>query len=471
MTVEVGPGNNGFIRRSGIPGASFTACGWFKQVSDGGYAGLINYGAPSSEWFGVWSGSGTNYQLDLYNSAATVINWAQATDDQWFFLALVRDDATGNIQAFFREEGDTALTASAAIPAGVGTSPDFNICISTFDEMFSGDHGLHKVWNVPLTQAELLLESQMMRPVRYENLWAWWPCWSAQDTTNGANTGDFLDYSGNGNVATNGSGLFLNIDDVTGANVPLIPYGLDSSIVPIFPVTTNRDVADSGTGSDSLTVSATVGLIDSGGGLDTLAAAIAVALGDGGSGADAVMVSLAQDLADSGIGADSVSINAIVPLSDSGSGAEALALTIDLALAEVGAGVDAIDVITGNFIALADTGSGLDAVGVDVQFSIADAGVGDDTAVVGLDVSVADSGTGSESVSIRADLSVFETATALEQALISAVLQVDDAGTGLDSASVAGIVRELAVILRARRESNVLRAMPVSTILRPKKLN
>ncbi len=234
MTVEVGPGTNGYIRRSGIPGNSFTACGWIKQVSDGGFAGILNYGASGSEWFGIWSGSGTNYQLDLYNSAATITNWAQATDDEWFFAALVRDNGTGNIQGFFREVADTSLTVSTAISAGAGTSPDFNFANSTFDEIFSGDYGFIKVWDAALTEAEILQESQFIRPVRFANLYAWWPCWNAQDTTNGATNGNFLDYSGNGNTGTNGSGTFLDIDDVTGANIPLIPYGLSTELA-LYP--------------------------------------------------------------------------------------------------------------------------------------------------------------------------------------------------------------------------------------------
>lgn len=235
MTIEAPTGSSGRIRyTNAVSTGDFTACGWFKNVTpDTGWDGYIA-GGISSQYYGIWCANGSTTQLVLLTNGGQT-NLATLTDDEWMFLALTHDDSEANeFSAYFRAEADTSLTSVAnGQSSNVGAGDDLMFMTSQFGEAVAGDVGVIKIWDRLLTESELLLESQVVRPVHYDNLWAWLPCWSATDTTDGTNTGNMYDWSGNGNHGPLNSGNWTDIDDTLGNNIPLIPYGLDSQLATL----------------------------------------------------------------------------------------------------------------------------------------------------------------------------------------------------------------------------------------------
>lgn len=226
MTVEVGVVGDGYIQYTSLPAEAFTAMGWFKAVSHGNsYQGVITFGDQSVEWDGIWFPNDSSYDLALFNAAENAAWYTGVVDDEWFFACLTCSGVGGTLTAYARVESESTLTSTTQTRAGAAAPNRFNICYSTFNEIFAGDYGFIKIYDTDLSEQDVLQESYFMSPVRTQNLWAWLPCWSATDTTNGAVTGNYYDYSGNGNHGVNGSGTFREIDDILGNNIPLIEYG------------------------------------------------------------------------------------------------------------------------------------------------------------------------------------------------------------------------------------------------------
>jgi hypothetical protein len=161
---------------------------------------------------------------------------------------------------------------------------------------------------------------------------------------------------------------------------------------------TSVTLADTGTGDDALTVTATAALTDVGTGTDALSAAAAVPLADVGAGTDAVTVAAAVPLADVGAGSDAVTVAAAAALADVGSGTDTLAATVAVALSETGAGADTI--ATAAAVPLTDTATGTDAIAASTAVPLDDTATGADALTVTATVAVTDVGTGSDSLAV-----------------------------------------------------------------------
>jgi hypothetical protein len=158
----------------------------------------------------------------------------------------------------------------------------------------------------------------------------------------------------------------------------------DASSSPLTSVT----LADTGTGDDALTVTATAALTDVGAGTDALSAAAAVPLADVGTGTDTVTVTAAVPLADVGAGSDAVTVAAAAALADVGTGTDALAATVAVPLTETGAGADTI--ATAAAVPLDDTATGTDAIAAPAAVPLADTATGADALTVTATVAVTD---------------------------------------------------------------------------------
>lgn len=487
MTIESFPAVSGQMGYASIPSSvDFTVGGWFKIVTfDTNWHGIITTGG-GPRYAGVWKENVANGNLVVLSSDTAATAFATATEDEWFYVAMSHDNSETNneLDFYFREEGDTSFTVLNNIDAGaVNATDNLYFCDSIFDEELSADYGIFKIWDRVVTADELWLESQVIRPVHFNNLWAWLPCWSATDTTDGTVSGDMRDYSGNGNHCP-GVGNFRNIDNIIGNNIPMVPYGNSGILIPAavagstpigvsdsgdgadsIDVAVSVPVSDSGAGADVLSISAQVAIADAGSGAEALAIAVELALADTGSGVDAVDVLVGNfvDLDDSGAGSDALAITASIPLADTGAGADGLVVTVQIPLADAGSGSDVVDVVTGSFVSVSDSGSGAENLGITVSFSIADAGAGSDAVNIGVSVQAADTGSASESITVAADLSLADTGAAIEQALISAVIQLADSGVGIESINIPEIVRELGAIVKARRHTQVVRSEPGRT--------
>lgn len=229
MTIESGPAAARIQYANAISTGDWTACMWAKSVTpNNDFNGYITGG----NFYGIWKNSGSNTQLILLANSGQS-NLINLVDDEWFFIALVHDDSEADeLIAYGRLAGDTSLTASGRISADVAAGDDLFFMRSPFGEGVAGDYGIIKMWTRALTSDELMRESRKIAPVDPTNTFAWLPCLSSTDTDDGTNTGSMRDYSGNGNHGPPDTGSFADIDDVTGNNIPMVPWGTSGLLVP-----------------------------------------------------------------------------------------------------------------------------------------------------------------------------------------------------------------------------------------------
>lgn len=157
--------------------SAFTICGWVKLRTD-----RNTYSGP----FGLWVSS-SSYVVMQTTTDGTTLNYetggAGATAfvrtlvvGQWVFLALVGDGT--DAFAYHKIHGSTTLNASVSIPyAGSTTgSPQFGIGQAPWTgEYLDGYYSNFRIWNRALSQGEIFAESMSPVPVRWSNIWAWYP--------------------------------------------------------------------------------------------------------------------------------------------------------------------------------------------------------------------------------------------------------------------------------------------------------
>jgi hypothetical protein len=167
---------------------------------------------------------------------------------------------------------------------------------------------------------------------------------------------------------------------------------------------TNIAASDSGTGSDSVAMSATISATDSGIGDEKVG--MGPGLLDEGVGVDAVTTSTEMTVTDAGAGVENPTVEASVPSSDSGVGTET-SLNVQNQLTETdgGLGTDEITSMSAS-LTVAESGAGVEALGIEVSVPISDSGAGSEAVTPGPEISVADSGLGVENVTTPGTLTV-----------------------------------------------------------------
>lgn len=235
--------------------------------------------------------------------------------------------------------------------------------------------------------------------------------------------------------------------------------------------------ADSGSGTDNLSIGAALALSDSGSGIDlpgqisalltvldsgsgddSLSIAVTVSITDSGAGADALSIlqEMLLSVSDSGSGADSINaISVTLSVADSGSGAENLTVTVSVAVADVGTLEDAVALLVDVVKSVADSGSGADVVSPAVSLSVTESGSGDDAAgvvvslavtddgsmmdvaaLVGALLTVADSGSGNDTIGATVNVVVSDSGVNVEVAGVTVAMAVSDSGSGADSVNL-----------------------------------
>lgn len=175
-------------------------------------------------------------------------------------------------------------------------------------------------------------------------------------------------------------------------------------VLTYTPGSTAVPIADSGSGSDALLVSAETPLSDAGSGTDALAVAAALSMADSGSGEDALALTGLVPVADAGEGADALQVDAAVPLPDIGAGIDGLTVAATQPISDGGEGSDAVAVSAGE--PMGDAGTGEDALGVVALIPLSDMGIGVDALEVFRlleNCLLADSGHGVDSLEVTRD--------------------------------------------------------------------
>jgi hypothetical protein len=192
-----------------------------------------------------------------------------------------------------------------------------------------------------------------------------------------------------------------------------------------------KQLDDTGTGADAITLAAAVPLADTGAGVDASAVAAAVPLAETGTGADASAVAAAFTVTDTGTGDDASAVTATFTVTDTGAAADAISVatgidqnqawpgvawmflepsaasfqlagdkagptTASVSVPDTGSGSDTITITAS--VPLADTGSGADALSVTVVLPLAETGAGTDASTVAAAVPLIETGAGSDSV-------------------------------------------------------------------------
>jgi hypothetical protein len=195
--------------------ADYTVCFWAYLVSDLNALGRFfaintNSGGVDRDTLGV-NTDGTTFRI--YTSgpstfSATGTNLSTAT---WYHMALVR--TTGS-QMLAYLNGVLNITCNGDSTTGRSTAAtrlEFGAENSVNDRRVDARFHAIKIWTAEFTQAEIANEMQVIRPVRLENLYGFWPCFPGSGER-------ARDYSGNGRNFTESGTL-------TDEDPPPVAYG------------------------------------------------------------------------------------------------------------------------------------------------------------------------------------------------------------------------------------------------------
>jgi hypothetical protein len=288
--------------------------------------------------------------------------------------------------------------------------------------------------------------------------------------------------SPNNKLAVWGHGFNTSIVDDFGGG--LLPEYASYSI--------SISASDTGTGSDSATLTAQISVTDAGAGADTQVLQIPagtpeqllkplffgipnlspfhyakitviaepqilptlVSDSDSGVGVDAAILTAQISASDIGTGADIATLIAAVVDIDAGVGSDTSALTAQISVTDTGTGIEAAS--TGVPITGTDVGTGIDAATLTVVISDTDSGIGSEASIVTVQITDTDTGVGSETQVLQTPapapepiqkplffqipkLSLLHFAkitVIVESQLPATIVQVSDTGTGTDTASV-----------------------------------
>jgi len=110
--------------------------------------------------------------------------------------------------------------------------------------------------------------------------------------------------------------------------------------------TASKSVSDSGTGSESVSVSKTINVADSATGVDTVSRDAILTITDAGGGTEAVLLEAYMVVVDAATGAEVIVSDKLLQVVDAGAGAEAVSLAAEKIITDLGEGVDSVVVRT-----------------------------------------------------------------------------------------------------------------------------
>ncbi|HEY9411125.1 MAG TPA: hypothetical protein VIP77_16215 [Jiangellaceae bacterium] len=221
-------------------------------------------------------------------------------------------------------------------------------------------------------------------------------------------------------------------------------------------------LADSGTGTEALTLSAAVPLTESGTGADTLVVAVSISLADTGTGTETLNAGISIPLAESGTGADAVTVSATTTLAETGAGADAATVTAAATLADAGSSTQALSVTA--TASLVDSGTGNDGLTAGIAIPLADAGTGSDALTVQIGAALADAGISTQALGVAALASLADTGASAQLLTITATAPLAETGAGTEA---LGVGRPVALADAGSGSDALAVSIPPSVIIRP----
>lgn len=171
-----------------------------------------------------------------------------------------------------------------------------------------------------------------------------------------------------------------------------------------------KSIIDSGSGSDAIGgIQVSLSLSDNGAGAEAMTISAQIAVADQGAADDLVnlLTSTLAQIFDSGSGSDSVSVSVdVISLADAGAGSDDLAAAVNLVITDTSTGLELINILQTTLILVSDLGAGEDAIDrVDVSLKVDDSGSAVETvAQILATLMVTDMGSGVD-VALHFDLS------------------------------------------------------------------
>lgn len=190
--------------------AYWTWCGWGKIDVDRNtytvFFALETGVGHATEWNElVTETNGTT--LSIYDTNGNVATLGSMTVGVWYFMALSQNN--GTLTAYIAAEGDTSLTKVSGSGEVISVIETATMGMSTFTaEALNGSMCQGRLWDVVLTDAEVLEEFLSFELVKTSSVLGWW---KMDDITNFR-----LDSSGNSNTLTTlGEGSWTIVDGPT----------------------------------------------------------------------------------------------------------------------------------------------------------------------------------------------------------------------------------------------------------------
>lgn len=401
----------------------FSVTCWFRLNADrNSYSTVWDVGVNNSNLFGLQTETdGTT--LETYDTnGSTGTHTAALTVGTWYYFAVnmngvngnweYRAANTGTFTAGSWTSGSASVTATRLMLGESGFGTEWgNIDIAAF-----------KMWHgANLSTVQMHQESYLYLPQRSSNLTCFFPLVGQTLVT---------DYSGNGRTLTAGTGSSV-------VDGPPIVWGSAYPIVflPSAPSIDFKNVNDSGSATESLSVNSAVSLTESGSANDLLAVSPAVNLSDSGSASESISVARFITLSDSGSATESLSVVSAASLTDSGSASEALNSAVALAIGDSATGTDVVS--AGVSATLSDTATSVDAISVAAALTLTESATGTDSLVSGMPVSLADSATSTESLSSNVAVSLSDSGVATDSLSVVVTPLLSDSGLANEALSTA----------------------------------
>lgn len=211
----------------------------------------------------------------------------------------------------------------------------------------------------------------------------------------------------------------------------------DAVLVEDVDTTTEKNVTDSGSGSDVIGILAQIAIAETATGADVISILALLSIAETGSATDSVALLALIPIAESATGVDAVNVAVFVPVGDSGSGTEVIVILANIAVNETATGADTVDAEqTADIIAITDSASGSDAVGVLAQLGISDSAVGADTLNLLALLGIGETGSGADQTAITALVNISENATTTELLQVFVQLNVTDSASATELLSI-----------------------------------
>jgi hypothetical protein len=239
MAVRFDASGDKLTKTTGLPSnlqSSFTVTGWARIITDrNDWSTFVNLSYDSNEFVYVQTSSdGLTWHMWTNNGNSNIY---LATVDQWVYLILTISQIDNLATGGYILSGGNTVGWSSSISVSSASPTLFSFGDSVFTgEFLNGRLAYCKAWTTNLSDAELIAESNSIRPIRTADLWGFWPMFPGSGER-------VRDYSGNGNNLTEGGTL-------TDEEPPAVSWGAPIFVLPwVATGGATQDLAPSGIAS------------------------------------------------------------------------------------------------------------------------------------------------------------------------------------------------------------------------------